>query len=76
MLKNPINNAQPTGIFHGYYPGHRLFGDNNQLIVLNSDEREKLWRRLNIPAWEYFTIDADKLKSLNGEYYPFGSLYA
>lgn len=76
MLKNPFNNSQPTGLFHGYYPGHRLFGDNNQLIVLNENEREKLWRRLNIPAWQQFKIHADELKNLNGEYYPHGSLFA
>lgn len=76
MLKNPINNAQPTGFFHGYYPGHRLFGDNNQLIVLNLEEREKLWRKLNIPPWKFYKIHADELKNLSGEYYPFGSLYA
>lgn len=76
MLKNPVNNDQPTGFFHGYHPGHCLFGDNNQLIVLKPDEREKLWRQLNIPVREQFKIHADELKDLKGEYYPYGSLFA
>jgi len=70
MLKNPLNNAQPTGYFYGYYPGRKIFGDNNQLVILDPPEGEKLWKRLNIPKWETYKIHADELKSLNGNYYP------
>lgn len=76
MLKNPVSNYQPTGLFYGYLPGHCLFGDNNQLIVLDSDEREKLWKQLNMSAREQFKVHADELKNLKGVYYPYGSLFA
>ena len=64
MLINQLkdNTNQPSGIFYG--DGRRYHGDNNQLIVLKTQD-EKIGTK----------VDAQKLIDREGRYYPYGSTF-